>query len=98
MRYATHHEPQDEPYLLTAANLDQAIYFGDRPILRSLSSMTEGEKLELYKELYGDDAYSVIRLKFNLSTDSLSPNGFCYLLSKHFDLFGLIENKLAINK
>lgn len=33
-----------------------------------------------------------------LSLDSMSANSFCLLISKGFDVFGLIEAKLAIDK
>lgn len=33
-----------------------------------------------------------------LSTNSLNPQQFKYMLSKHFDLFGLIPDGLAIDK
>jgi len=83
MMYATHHEPQSKTYTLKIESLAEALHFGDIPILRPLSDMTEEEKIEsgkLYKHL--------------------SPNyeQFRWLLSKSFDLFGLIDAGLAIDK
>jgi len=54
-----------------------------KPILRPLSDMTEEEKIEVRK-------FDKVELPhFELTR---------YLLSKHFDLFGLIEAGLAIEK
>jgi hypothetical protein len=102
MMYGTHHEPQSERYILTCDNLSEAIKFDDPIFLRKLDSMTEEEQLELaeligvvnvehfinavmYKRVYAVrvlDAFEITR----------------YLLSKYFDLFGLIEKGLVIDK
>lgn len=55
-----------------------------KPILRNLSDMTEEEK-----ETSG---------KFNVCSNFELAEWFRYLLSKHFDLFNLIESGLAIDK
>lgn len=49
MLYSSHHEPQNEPYILSLSNIEEAIKFGDRIILRRLESMTEKEMRELYR-------------------------------------------------
>lgn len=54
-------------------------------LLRPLSDMTDSELTE----------FNRLRISFEIG---LSPEGFRYLLSKHFDLFGLIEAGLAIDK
>ncbi len=43
MMYSSHHEPQNEPYILTFKNIEEAIEFGDRPILRKLNDITDQE-------------------------------------------------------
>lgn len=82
-----------------------------KPILRPLSDMTEEEKLEfqelchLEKESLGciTVSWDVLTEKIELGTAHLTnvfqwTIGVKYLLSKHFDLFGLIEAGLAIDK
>lgn len=61
-----------------------------RPILRPLSDMTEKEIME--KERLKDCEYESAWSPLMARAES-----FKYLLSKHFDLFGLIESGLAIN-
>lgn len=79
-------------------------------ILRPLSSMTEEEKEQIAKlmspkatkwlveilvldairvETWGDGMHSI--------AENYWPDLFLYLLSKHFDLFGLIEKQEAID-
>lgn len=55
-------------------------------LLRPLSDMTEEEKKE-----YGKG-------KSFINVQYLSPADFMYLLLRHFDVFGLIESGLAIDK
>jgi hypothetical protein len=73
-----------------------------KPILRLLSDMTEEEFME-FKKLADKDFDKMVLI------DSASKDGcftrLChtmfaqsFLLSKHFDLFGLIEAGLAIDK
>lgn len=57
------------------------------PLLRPLSDITEEE----IKKLRSFNHYSN-------HTNRLTPEGVRYLLSKFFDLFGLIESGLAIDK
>lgn len=80
-------------------------------VLRKLSSMTEGEAREFCKlEGWGEDLENIVvtdaSIEFtqNKRTDAISrftrcrPEMFLWLLSKHFDLFQLIESGLAIDK
>jgi hypothetical protein len=73
-------------YLIDA--LDKEDSFTIKPILRPLSSMTEVEdQIEFRKHNRG-----------HFIDQHWFPEGFQWLLSKHFDLFGLIEAGLAIEK
>lgn len=67
-------------------------FFGEdhiKPILRPLSDMTEDEK----------EKWDNMRLEdFEYSTELLAANETLYLLKQGFDLFGLIESGLAIDK
>ena len=58
-----------------------------KPILRPLSDMTEDEKNNLSWEWKVDYDFKPI----------FRPDQFLFLLSKNFDLFGLIESGLAID-
>ena len=63
-----------------------------KPILRPLSDMTENEAKELAEIKRSPSAgKTVTRTELYAATTH-------YLLSKHFDLFGLIESGLAIDK
>lgn len=64
-----------------------------KPILRPLSDMTEEESKELLS--IQDLKRGVIDTKYVIVTRSWEDAR--YLLSKHFDLFGLIESGLAID-
>lgn len=62
-----------------------------KPILRPLSDMTEEEmKIVTVSGLMSD-------LKYIINRNKWTPERFLYLLSKGFDLFGLIEEGLAID-
>lgn len=67
------------------------------PILRPLSSMTEGEDTELqifmkpYLDRLDDDNHAI-------SHGEVDAERTRWALSKHFDLFGLIESGLAIDE
>ena len=61
-------------------------------IVRPFSDMTEEEKSEAH-ELYFTGAYETLLPYFGIAHYELTR----WLLSKHFDLFGLIEDGLAIN-
>jgi hypothetical protein len=61
-----------------------------KPILRPLSDMTEEEREQLNDIELGESSWPTVAI-------ALAPC-FKYLLSKHFDLFGLIESGLAIDK
>jgi hypothetical protein len=77
---------------------DDANFDRIKPILRPLSDMTEDELKCLRSErghlkgVHRDD------LKFIIIMNKWSPEDFIFLLSKHFDLFGLIPAGLAIDK
>lgn len=64
-----------------------------KPILRPLSSMTEEERDEMEKTY---NLYPVTAVHQHLMCASQTAKTFQYLLSKHFDLFGLIEKGEAI--
>jgi len=59
--------------------------------LRPLSSMTEEEKKEIEKLSKGE-----YLIEPSIEHNIWTPDEFIYLLSKHFDLFQLIESGLAI--
>jgi len=65
-----------------------------KPILRELSSMTEKE---MKKIDITDKEYMLANYE-NGNELLLTPSQFQYLLSEHFDLFGLIEKGLAIKQ
>lgn len=68
------------------------------PILRPLSDMTDGEMQECGNMVY--DFSNDEELNKWQPSDfeiGLAPEQFYWLLSKHFDLFGLIESGLAID-
>lgn len=62
-----------------------------KPLLRTLSSMTEEEKIELFA-LRENEAQLFPAIITGLS------ECFRWLLSRHFDLFNLIDAGLAIDK
>ncbi len=74
-------------YTLHPEMLYASIKDGDKPILRPLSDMTEDES-----EFVADAAWQ------GKPTIYMNAEITAYLLSKHFDLFGLIEAGLAIDK
>lgn len=111
--YASHHEPQDATYTLTAENLKEAMDFNDPPHLRPLSDMTEEEAIELAKiHKYDIPEDNGVREELiNIYSDdgelhlgkpylpiSMYKDGLLWLLKQGFDLFGLIESGLAISK
>lgn len=65
-------------------------------ILRPLSSMTKEEEVEIVKLAY-DCENGRPNLKLAIASAGY-PEVFRYLLSKHFDLFNLIPDGLAIDK
>jgi len=82
-----------------------------RPILRHLSDMKEEEWKSIMNEFsidvvlaynsyirWGDKPKHILILENRLQTNKLSFNDGMILLRKHFDLFGLIEAGLAIDK
>lgn len=83
-----------------------------KPILRPLSSMTEEEAKHLFVLHFDADPEKIVyshfdevenyhiaewdNRRFAIYLKALSPDAFIYLLSKGFDLFGLIESNLAV--
>lgn len=74
-----------------------------KPILRPLSDMTDEEYDYLAEHILDDIIWSpatiydfINILREKLSISKLAETNY-YLLSKHFDLFGLIESGLAID-
>jgi hypothetical protein len=65
-----------------------------KPILRPLSDMTEEECHTLGWAYLNSNGNKIL----NHSPEYLNPEDFKYLLSRGFDLFGLIESGLAIDK
>lgn len=78
-----------DTYALTPEVLWYAIEQEDKPLLRPLSDMTDEETRQ----------YKNIRIKF-YSDNECEKNAarFQWLLSRHFDLFGLIESGQALDK
>ena len=106
MQYASHHEPQDELYTLRIDNLQEAIEFGDFLVLRQLNNMTKMEKIIVFDYEMNHDTYADSKVKaVDTWIERMDitrfrkwlPRTFKFLLSKHFDLFGLIECGLAVN-
>ena len=67
-------------------------------IIRPLSSMTTEEAAECWKLTNTDrevEGWQVVDY-FRREENFYEPKTFHYLLSKHFDLFGLIDNGIAI--
>lgn len=92
MIYSSHHQPQNEPYILTFENIREAVEFDDRPLLRRLEDMTEEEKREHHSLMFeGTDGVHQVVVMME------TPDSFHYLLRQHFDLFGLIDAGLAID-
>ena len=88
MMYSSHHEPQNEPYVLTFKNIEEAIEFGDRPILRRLEDITDEEDQEYHKLLLTKELDD-----YSIRHDC--PESFHYLLKRGFDLFDLIDSGVA---
>lgn len=72
-----------------------------KPILRPLKSMTVIEKMELCKLLPMTSENILPKIRSGRMTDAFiniqTPEMVRYLLSKHFDLFNLIPEGLAID-
>jgi hypothetical protein len=72
-------------------------------VLRRLPSMTEEEKKEYARLFRGMTSVNILpeisagRL-INYHLNSQSPHSVAWLLSKSFDIFGLIDSNLAIEK
>jgi hypothetical protein len=85
-------ESEGWPYGVTFENCHIALWdLKDfKLLLRPLSDMTEEEK----ENIQGTD-WGFLETNYDWE---FSPETFIYLLSKYFDLFGLIEAGLAIDK
>ena len=92
------------------ASVEQGLY-EVKPILRPLSDMTEDEARSVWGKCYGDDfgdGECLLHLIATVDSDERNdsefdvllgyPDGWRYLRSRHFDLFGWIEAGLAIDK
>jgi hypothetical protein len=94
--FSDHTEP------LNVVNFNILYDGGYKPILRPLSSMAE-EEFEEFKK-HSDNDFSKMTVIDSMSIDGdytrLCHSAFAqqYLLSKGFDLFGLIESGLAIEQ
>lgn len=66
-----------------------------RPILRPLSSISENE-ISNYLDIEGS-ATAITNLDREIQSRAYSPKSLVYLLSRRFDLFGLIDSGEAIN-
>lgn len=74
-----------------------------KPLLRPLSDMTEQERdhigIELKAGIWNaDDIKSWGNSSLLWTNKHLTPKVFAYLLSRSFDLFGLLESGQAIDK
>jgi hypothetical protein len=69
-----------------------------KPILRKLESMTETERREV--DVIRSNNLNVIQIPEPVHGryEESIPLVFAYFLSKHFDLFGLIESNQAIDQ
>lgn len=92
------------------ASVEQGLYVVE-PILRPLSDMTETEARAVWEKCYGDDfgdGECLLHLIATVDADERNdsefdvllgyPDGWRYLLSRHFDVFGWIPAGLAIDK
>lgn len=70
---------------------------GFKPLLRPLSSMTE-EEMDQVVELGGLYRRGDTVEQFTATWKAFGADVFVWLLSHHFDLFGLIDAGLAIDK
>lgn len=69
-----------------------------KPILRPLNDISEKEKCELECTDIQETYLSSTIIDSKLGEWDIHPKRIIWLLSKHFDLFGLIDAGLAINK
>jgi hypothetical protein len=76
--------------LYAALTKDESVNIKPILLLRKLDSITDDEKKEIFPDAH-------IQYDPDLS-DEFTPDEFVSLLSKHFDLFGLIESGIAIDK
>lgn len=78
---------------------DGGVNFSYQLILRSLDSMTEDECKECGNMIYDfSDDPELNNHQWKDFEGGLWPEQYHWLLSKHFDLFGLIKSGLAIDE
>ena len=68
-----------------------------KPILRKLSDMTDEELKNLRSERGNLKGVERADMNYIIRLNTWSPEDVRYLLSRHFDLFGLISSGLAID-
>lgn len=83
----------ENPIGTSSPNID--LEFDLKPILHPLSDMTEEEGKEYVALGFGG---MIDQRGGKLIYQTFTPPCFLWLLSKHFDLFGLIDSGLAIDK
>lgn len=66
--------------------------------LRPLSNMKEEEGRKCFDDWDSDSPNAKDAISHGFEPNELNPEQFRYLLSRGFDLFGLIEDGLAIDK
>lgn len=91
---------KDDIMRLTAAKMCGYDLSNVKPILRPLADMTEeeGALMDDMAKRQRDNYIEIQNCKFFDGIRTESAEAFAFLLSKHFDLFGLIEAGLAIDK
>lgn len=72
-------------------------------ILKSLSDLAEGDEESEYMSIYGenDDALWEIVNNLPLSVESIHNYPYYtiqFLIERHYDVFGLLDNNLAVKK
>jgi hypothetical protein len=75
--------------------LPTVLYF--TPFLRKLSDMTDEELKNLRSERGNLKGVERADMNYIIRLNTWSPEDVHYLLSLHFDIFGLIESGLAID-
>lgn len=83
---------------IEAGSLGYILYNGYKPILRPLSDMTEEEMNECWFNMEGSVEVRCEYKDGGVKRFDSTPAQVRYLLSRGFDLFGLIPAGLAIDK
>ena len=84
----SYYDEETEKWKLCCTSIDNI-----KPYLRSMSSMTEGEREE-FRMIGGVMSYSPQHNTWAIS--AFSPEAYDWLLANHFDYRGLIEKGLAL--